>query len=132
VHEFGFIYKVVMLSALCIGRLYPTGSSPGIHFCYRLSRPQGHSAGGRNMPVRILNDTSGNRTRDLPSCSAVPQPVASPRVSVPIPIIPKFKHGTVCPHCRLPIAYRRPLPHTVHRQFMVFASDPTLHKAVGA
>ena len=25
----------------------PPGNSPGTHFCYRLSRPQGHSAIGR-------------------------------------------------------------------------------------
>ena len=34
----------------------PTGNAPGTHFCYRLSRPQGHSAIGRilcqwNIPV---------------------------------------------------------------------------------
>jgi len=35
------------LSALCTGRLYPPGNTPGTHFCQRLSRPQGHSAIGR-------------------------------------------------------------------------------------
>jgi len=35
------------LSALCTGRLYPPGNTPGTHFGYRLSRPQGHSAIGR-------------------------------------------------------------------------------------
>ena len=29
------------------------------------------------------NDTIGNRTRDLPACSAVPQPNASPRAPPP-------------------------------------------------
>ena len=29
--------------------------------------------------MRNSNDTSGNRTRDLPACSAVPQPTARPR-----------------------------------------------------
>jgi hypothetical protein len=38
---------VVRLSALRTGRLYPTGNAPGTHFCWRLSRPQGHSAIGR-------------------------------------------------------------------------------------
>jgi len=27
----------------------PPGNAPGTHFCYRLSRPQGHSAIGRNL-----------------------------------------------------------------------------------
>ena len=29
--------------ALRTGRLYSTGNIPGIHFCQRLSRPQGHN-----------------------------------------------------------------------------------------
>ena len=36
--------KVVRLSSLRTGRLYPLGDIPGIHFCWRMSRPQGHSA----------------------------------------------------------------------------------------
>jgi len=31
--------------------------------------------------MKIFNDTIGNRTRDLPDFSAVPQPSASPRAS---------------------------------------------------
>ena len=34
------------LSALRTGRLYPAGNTPGTHFCYRLGRPQSHSAIG--------------------------------------------------------------------------------------
>ena len=29
---------------------------------------------GRIVPMKNSNDTTGNRTRDLPTCSAVPQP----------------------------------------------------------
>jgi len=29
--------------------------------------------------MKNFNDTIGNRTRDLPACSAVPQPTAPPR-----------------------------------------------------
>jgi hypothetical protein len=29
--------------------------------------------------MKNSNDTTGNRTRDLPTCSAVPQPTALPR-----------------------------------------------------
>ena len=48
------------------------GNTPGTHFCQRLSRPQGHSATGRIMSLKISNDTIGNRTRDVPVCSVVP------------------------------------------------------------
>jgi hypothetical protein len=61
---------VVSLSALCTGRLYPPGYTPGTHFCWRLSRSQGHSATGRIMSMKNSNDTIGNRTRYLPACNA--------------------------------------------------------------
>ena len=32
--------------------------------------------------MKNFNDTIGNRTRDFPACSAVPQPTAPPRASV--------------------------------------------------
>jgi hypothetical protein len=35
----------------------PPGNAPGIHFCWRLSRPQGHSAIGRIMSMKNSNDT---------------------------------------------------------------------------
>ena len=57
---------------------------PGTHFCWRLSRPQGCSAAGRIMWMKKSNDTIGNRTRDLPARSAVPQPAAPPRAPVPV------------------------------------------------
>jgi len=47
--------KVLRLSALSSGRLYSPGNIASTHFCYGLSRLQGHS-------VAI-----GNRTRDLPA-----------------------------------------------------------------
>ena len=31
------------------------------------------------MSMKNSNDTTGNRTRDLPACSSVPQPTAAPR-----------------------------------------------------
>jgi hypothetical protein len=71
--------KVERLSALRTGRLHPPGNIPGTHFCYRLSQPLGHSAPGRIMSMKNSSETIGNRTRDLPACSAVPQPVTQPR-----------------------------------------------------
>jgi len=52
----------------------PPGNIPGTHFCYTLSQPQGHSAAGRIMSMKKSSDTIGNQTRNLPTCSAVPQP----------------------------------------------------------
>jgi hypothetical protein len=43
-----------------------------------MSQPQGHSAAGRIMSTKNSSDTIGNRIRDLPICSAVPQPTALP------------------------------------------------------
>ena len=34
------------------------------------------------MSMKNSNDTIGNQTRDLPTCSAVPQPTALPRAPV--------------------------------------------------
>jgi hypothetical protein len=34
------------------------------------------------MSIKNSNDTIGNRTRDLPACSAMPQPAAPPRASM--------------------------------------------------
>ena len=50
----------------------PKGNTPGTHFCYRLSRTQGHSATVRTMSLKNLNDTIRNRTRDLLVCRVVP------------------------------------------------------------
>jgi hypothetical protein len=57
--------KVVRLSALGTGRLYPLGIIPDTHFCQILSQTQGHSTAGRFMSMKNSNDTIGNRTVDL-------------------------------------------------------------------
>ena len=46
----------VVRSAVRTGRLYPPGNIPGTHFCWRLSRPQGHSATGRIMSMNNCNE----------------------------------------------------------------------------
>jgi len=54
--------------------------------------PQGQIVAGRNLTMRhLLNNTVKIRTRNLPSCSAVPQPTTPPRVSSPTPTVLKFK-----------------------------------------
>jgi hypothetical protein len=52
----------------------PPGYISGTHFCKKLSRAQDHIAAGRIMSMKNSNDTVGNRTCELPVCSAVPQP----------------------------------------------------------
>jgi hypothetical protein len=48
-----------------------------------LCRPQGHSAAGMIMSMKNSNKTIGNRSRDLPVCTTVPQPL---RHSAPLPL----------------------------------------------
>jgi hypothetical protein len=43
-----------------------------------LIQTQGHSAAGRIMSMKNSDDTIGNRTRDLLTCSAVPRPTVLP------------------------------------------------------
>jgi hypothetical protein len=69
---------VVRLSALRAGHALPPRNLPGTHFCWRLSRPQGHSAAGRIRYIEKIH-LIGTRTRDLPACSIVPQPTTLPR-----------------------------------------------------
>ena len=57
--------KVVRLSALFAGGLYPPENIPGTHLCYRLSRPHGHNAAGRIMSMKNSNDIIRNRTFGL-------------------------------------------------------------------
>jgi len=72
---------MVSLSDLLTGSLYPAGNIYGAHFSWVLS------AAGRNKSMKNSNVT-GNRTRDFPVCSVVPQPGAPPRA--PLPVSPTF------------------------------------------
>ena len=47
--------------------------------------------------MKNSNDKIGNRTRDLPDCSAVPQPTASPRVPESTGAPVNFKNGIHSP-----------------------------------
>jgi len=70
--------NVVRLSSLRTGRLYPQEIFLVLIFV-RGCQPQGHIAAGRIMSMQNSNGTIGNRTRDLPVCSAVPQPTVPSR-----------------------------------------------------
>jgi len=56
----------------------PPGNIPGTPFCWGWVKPR---ADGRILPMKNSNDTIGNRTRDLPASSAVPQPTEPPRAT---------------------------------------------------
>jgi len=71
----------------------PPGNILGTHICWRLSQPQGQSAAGRIMSMRNTDDNIGNRTRDLSTYSAVPQPTAPPRTSYGLVRDFKFQWG---------------------------------------
>jgi hypothetical protein len=47
-----------------------------------MSRLQGHIATGGIKSMKNPNDNTGNRTRDLSACIAVPQPTAPPRTLI--------------------------------------------------
>jgi hypothetical protein len=57
--------------AVSLTRLPPFTPSTisGTHFCYRLSRHQGHTAAGRIRSIEKSSDLIGNQTRDLQACS---------------------------------------------------------------
>ena len=71
--------KVITFSAVRTGHLYSPGNIPGTHFCYRISQPQDRSSLGRIQLMKISNNPTGNRNRDLPACRAVPQPTIPQR-----------------------------------------------------
>ena len=58
--------------------LSPPQEISAIHFRWRMNRPLGHSETGRIMSMKNSSETIENRTRDLPACSAVPQPTPPP------------------------------------------------------
>jgi hypothetical protein len=51
----------------------PPGNTPGTHFCYRLSRPQGHRAIRRIYVNEKFHNIIWDRNSDLLICSAVAQ-----------------------------------------------------------
>jgi hypothetical protein len=94
--------QVVRLSALRTGRLYPQEGFLVIISVKAESTPR-HNATGRIKSLKNSSDSIGNRTRDLPVCSAVlPQPTAPQRtpkktgnVRINIRVISRFFHETV-------------------------------------
>jgi len=58
--------------------------------------------------MKNSSDTIGNRTHDLPTCSAMPQPTASPRAPIIIVII-----IIIIVSCHMPILPGKSLEPTV-------------------
>jgi hypothetical protein len=81
--------KVVRLSAVCTGLLYPPGNIPGTHLCYRLSRPQGHSAAGRivNEKLQWHHRKSNLRPFDLQHSGSTNCATACPTLTITVPIL---------------------------------------------
>jgi len=52
---------------------------------YAATRPP--NSAGRIMSMKNSNDTIGNRTRNLPTCSVMPQPTALPRAPIRVSIL---------------------------------------------
>jgi len=71
------LMKVLSMSALRTGCLFPQGDIPSTHYCKRLSRIQVHIAAGRITTMKNPNESIGNRTRDLPDCNKMSQPSGS-------------------------------------------------------
>jgi hypothetical protein len=61
----------------------------GTHFCWRLSRPQSHSAAERIRSIEKSNVLIANRNRNLPACSTVTQPCTLSRAPVDTEVIMK-------------------------------------------
>jgi hypothetical protein len=73
--------KVARLSALCTGCPYPHKTS------LVLISVRGHTVSRRIMSMEKSIDTMGNRTCDLPACSAGSQPTAIPRVPYAVGVL---------------------------------------------
>jgi hypothetical protein len=98
---------VVRLSALHTGRIYPQEGFLVLIFVKRLSRPQGHNATRRIKSLKNSSDSIGNRTRDLPIYSAVPQPTVPPRTPrIMYTGISECTQPTLCFLCHFSCGYK--------------------------
>jgi len=62
------------------------------------------------MSIKISSETIGNRTCDLPACSAVPQPTAPPRTPF---YTNRYENFPICVE-EIPLCYR------IERQYYIY------------
>jgi hypothetical protein len=72
----------VRLSALRASRRFTHQEDFSTSFCWSMSRPQGHNAAGRIRSIEKSNVLIWIRSRHLPACNIVPQPITLPRAPV--------------------------------------------------
>jgi hypothetical protein len=61
--------------------------TPGTHLRQKLSGPKDYNVAGNIKAMKNTNDSIGNRYRDLPACSAVPQPTAPLQILKPVQLL---------------------------------------------
>jgi hypothetical protein len=74
----------VRLSAYAPAALYPQEDSWYAFLLEAESTPQGHNAAGKIRSTEKSDDLIGNRTRDLPAFSIIPQPTTLTRAPPPL------------------------------------------------
>ena len=65
------------------------------------------------MSMKNFNETIGNRTRDLPACSAVPQPTAPPRATDFLMTLTKFSLHKAVEIINIALLYNNYVSHNL-------------------
>ena len=98
-----------------------------------------HNAARRITSMENYNDTIGNRTRDLPACSAMPRPTTlSPlTLAVTIRTIPTHRNKNFspllqlnCPHCLHPVVLHSTTTQNITFKEFMYISKTYYHTSV--
>jgi hypothetical protein len=107
------------LSALTLTLTFTRRKYFWYSFLLEAESTQGHSAAGRIMSMNNSNDTIGNRSRDLPVCSAVHQPIAPPRAPTSSLLGPNVPLSTLSP-TSLSLPYKNLMYRVIHKSMKHF------------